>query len=187
MPSAPLPSNWPRPASSESRREARLLVALALDVEPGIVVGYPERPIEAAARPRLAALVGAARGARALCASRRAAPVLEPRFRALARYARSATGQRDVGGGGARPVDGPRRTAAPSRFRHRQRLPSPGAVIASCRTPSVSASTSFPGRRESRDAMPQRSVSASARCSPWAAGAKQFPAKPMLSSPTLPI
>jgi release factor glutamine methyltransferase len=41
---------------TESRREARLLVALALDVEPGIVLGYPERPVDVAAEARLAAL-----------------------------------------------------------------------------------------------------------------------------------
>lgn len=41
---------------AESRREARLLVALALDVEPGVVLGYPERPLDAATQARLAAL-----------------------------------------------------------------------------------------------------------------------------------
>ena len=41
---------------AESRREARLLVALALGVEPGVVLGYPERPIDTAAQARLAAL-----------------------------------------------------------------------------------------------------------------------------------
>jgi release factor glutamine methyltransferase len=43
-------------AITESRREARLLVALALGVEPGVVLGYPERPLEAAAQARLATL-----------------------------------------------------------------------------------------------------------------------------------
>ena len=43
-------------AIAESRREARLLVALALGVEPGVVLGYPERPLGAAAQARLAAL-----------------------------------------------------------------------------------------------------------------------------------
>ena len=43
-------------AIGESRREARLLVALALDVEPGVVLGYPERPLDATAQARLAAL-----------------------------------------------------------------------------------------------------------------------------------
>ena len=41
---------------AESRREARLLVALTLGVEPGVVLGYPERPLDAAAQARLAAL-----------------------------------------------------------------------------------------------------------------------------------
>jgi release factor glutamine methyltransferase len=41
---------------AESRREARLLVALALGVEPGVVFGYPERPVDAVAQGRLAAL-----------------------------------------------------------------------------------------------------------------------------------
>jgi release factor glutamine methyltransferase len=41
---------------AESRREARLLVALALGVEPGVVLGYPERPLDATAEARLAAL-----------------------------------------------------------------------------------------------------------------------------------
>lgn len=40
----------------EPRREARLLVALALGVEPGAVLGYPERGLDPAARTRLAAL-----------------------------------------------------------------------------------------------------------------------------------
>ena len=43
-------------AIAESRREARLLVALALGVEPGVVLGYPERPLDGAAQARLAAL-----------------------------------------------------------------------------------------------------------------------------------
>ncbi|HWG79463.1 MAG TPA: peptide chain release factor N(5)-glutamine methyltransferase [Stellaceae bacterium] len=41
---------------AESRREARLLVALALGVDPGVVLGYPERPLDATAQARLAAL-----------------------------------------------------------------------------------------------------------------------------------
>jgi release factor glutamine methyltransferase len=41
----------------EARREARLLVALALDADPAIVLGYPERPLESAARRRLDGLV----------------------------------------------------------------------------------------------------------------------------------
>lgn len=41
---------------AEARREARLLVALALGVEPGAVLGYPERPLDATAQARLAAL-----------------------------------------------------------------------------------------------------------------------------------
>lgn len=41
---------------AEARREARLLVALALGVEPGVVLGYPERPLDATAQARLAAL-----------------------------------------------------------------------------------------------------------------------------------
>jgi release factor glutamine methyltransferase len=42
---------------AEPRREARLLVALALGAEPAAVLGYPERPLEAAARARLDGLV----------------------------------------------------------------------------------------------------------------------------------
>jgi release factor glutamine methyltransferase len=41
---------------TESRREARLVVALALGVEPGVVLGYPERPLDATAQARLVAL-----------------------------------------------------------------------------------------------------------------------------------
>jgi release factor glutamine methyltransferase len=42
---------------AEPRREARLLVALALGAEPAAVLGYPERPLEAAAQARLDGLV----------------------------------------------------------------------------------------------------------------------------------
>jgi release factor glutamine methyltransferase len=58
---------------AESRREARLLVALALGVESGVVLGYPERPIDAAAQTRLAALTArrAAREPYARLAGRR--------------------------------------------------------------------------------------------------------------------
>jgi release factor glutamine methyltransferase len=38
---------------AEPRREARLLVALALGVEPAMVLGYPERPLDPAAQARL--------------------------------------------------------------------------------------------------------------------------------------
>jgi release factor glutamine methyltransferase len=38
---------------AEPRREARLLVALALGVAPATVLGYPERPLEPAAQARL--------------------------------------------------------------------------------------------------------------------------------------
>ncbi len=41
----------------EARREARLLVALALGVEPAVVLGYPERVLGTAAERRLEALV----------------------------------------------------------------------------------------------------------------------------------
>jgi release factor glutamine methyltransferase len=41
---------------AEPRREARLLVALALGVEPTAVLGYPERPLEPAVRARLEGL-----------------------------------------------------------------------------------------------------------------------------------
>jgi release factor glutamine methyltransferase len=41
----------------DSRREARRIVALALGVEPGTVLGYPERPIDTPAQHRLAALL----------------------------------------------------------------------------------------------------------------------------------
>lgn len=41
----------------ESRREARLLVALAIGEDPAIVMGYPERPLAAEAGVRLAGFV----------------------------------------------------------------------------------------------------------------------------------
>lgn len=41
---------------AQARREARLLVALALGVEPGVVLGYPDRPIDSPAAERLAFL-----------------------------------------------------------------------------------------------------------------------------------
>jgi release factor glutamine methyltransferase len=41
---------------AEARRDARLLVALAQGVEPGVVLGYPERVLDGAARARLAGL-----------------------------------------------------------------------------------------------------------------------------------
>jgi release factor glutamine methyltransferase len=58
---------------AESRREARLLVALALGVEPGVVLGYPERPLDAAVQARLVALTArrAAREPYARLAGRR--------------------------------------------------------------------------------------------------------------------
>ena len=58
---------------AESRREARLLAALALGVEPGVVLGYPERPLDAAVQARLAALTArrAAREPYARLAGRR--------------------------------------------------------------------------------------------------------------------
>jgi release factor glutamine methyltransferase len=58
---------------TEARREARLLVALALGVEPSIVLGYPERAVDSAARVRLAALTArrAAREPYARLAGRR--------------------------------------------------------------------------------------------------------------------
>lgn len=57
----------------EARREARLLVALALGVEPAVVLGFPERPIDAAAQERLNALTArrAAREPYARLAGRR--------------------------------------------------------------------------------------------------------------------
>ncbi len=42
----------------EARREARLLVALAIEADPAIVLGYPERPMAERARRRLACFVG---------------------------------------------------------------------------------------------------------------------------------
>ncbi len=42
---------------AEPRREARLVVALALEVEPGVVLGYPERVLDPGAAARLEALV----------------------------------------------------------------------------------------------------------------------------------
>jgi release factor glutamine methyltransferase len=41
----------------EPRREARLLLALAIGVDPGIVIGYPERVLDAAAQDKVAAFV----------------------------------------------------------------------------------------------------------------------------------
>lgn len=41
----------------EARREARLLVALALDADPSVVLGYPERSLGERARQRLDSLV----------------------------------------------------------------------------------------------------------------------------------
>jgi release factor glutamine methyltransferase len=57
----------------EARREARLLVALAAGVEPGTVLGWPERRLDAAAEMRLAELAGrrAAREPYARLAGRR--------------------------------------------------------------------------------------------------------------------
>jgi release factor glutamine methyltransferase len=42
---------------AEPRREARLLTALALGVDPAIVLGYPERAIDESARERLGSLL----------------------------------------------------------------------------------------------------------------------------------
>lgn len=42
---------------AEPRREARLIVALALKVDPGVVLGYPERVLDPGAAARLEALV----------------------------------------------------------------------------------------------------------------------------------
>jgi release factor glutamine methyltransferase len=58
---------------AEARREARLLVALALGVQPGVVLGYPERAIDTAAQTRLDALTArrAAREPYARLAGRR--------------------------------------------------------------------------------------------------------------------
>jgi release factor glutamine methyltransferase len=41
----------------DSRREARLILGLALGVEPAAVLGYPERPLDAVAAARFASLV----------------------------------------------------------------------------------------------------------------------------------
>jgi len=61
------------------RREARLVVALALAVEPAVTLGWPERVLDAAARARLAALAArrAAREPYARLAGRRAFWTLE--------------------------------------------------------------------------------------------------------------
>ncbi|HZB92985.1 MAG TPA: peptide chain release factor N(5)-glutamine methyltransferase [Stellaceae bacterium] len=75
---------------AEARREARLLVALAAGVEPGAVLGWPERPLDSAAEARLAMLAArrAAREPYARLAGRRqfwsldftlSAATLEPR------------------------------------------------------------------------------------------------------------
>ena len=40
-----------------ARREARLLVGMALEAAPELLVAYPERPVESDARRRLAGLV----------------------------------------------------------------------------------------------------------------------------------
>lgn len=42
---------------AEPRREARLILALALEIDPAMVLGYPERSIDDAARARLEGLV----------------------------------------------------------------------------------------------------------------------------------
>jgi len=42
---------------AEPRREARLILALALAVDPGIVLGYPERLIDGAGQARFEALI----------------------------------------------------------------------------------------------------------------------------------
>jgi release factor glutamine methyltransferase len=42
----------------EPRREARLILGLALEVDPGVILGYPERPIDEAARARFDELIG---------------------------------------------------------------------------------------------------------------------------------
>jgi len=42
---------------AESRREARLILALALGVEPTLVLGYPERPLDPPAAARFASLI----------------------------------------------------------------------------------------------------------------------------------
>ena len=41
----------------EARREARLLVALAAEIEPTVVLGYPERPLDPLAQARLGELL----------------------------------------------------------------------------------------------------------------------------------
>jgi release factor glutamine methyltransferase len=45
-----------RAGVAEPRREARLLLALAMGVDPGVVLGYPERELAAAAQARLTPL-----------------------------------------------------------------------------------------------------------------------------------
>jgi release factor glutamine methyltransferase len=46
-----------RAGIAEPRREARLLLALATGVEPGVILGYPERELDAAAQQLLVPLV----------------------------------------------------------------------------------------------------------------------------------
>src|SRR5579864_970863 len=45
-----------RAGIAEPRREARLLLALALGVDPGIILGYPERILDAVTQERIMAL-----------------------------------------------------------------------------------------------------------------------------------
>lgn len=45
-----------RAGIAEPRREARLLLALALGLDPGIILGYPERVLDAAAQARIVPL-----------------------------------------------------------------------------------------------------------------------------------
>ncbi len=114
----------------------------------------PSAPLAPAASLRLARLVRAPRGARAGLAPGRTARILEPRFRAVARHARSPARQRDPGRRGAgasarsaggrahpRPWHGhgvpvagaPGRIAEGDRLRHRRRARGGGRGARQCR------------------------------------------------------
>ena len=94
---------------------------------------------------RLEALVARRAAREPISRLARQARILEPRFRALARHARSAAGQRDPDRGGA----GTHCRIAPRRCASSISAPAPGACCwrccRSCRTPPASASISSPG------------------------------------------
>ena len=133
-----------RMSSRAARRGSSLALAAGLD--PAIVLGYPERPLDADGAAALRR-PGRAPRARASRVSRLAGrrefwsldfalspDTLDPRPDSETLIAAALAAHPD--------------RAAPlrmSRFRHRHRLPAAGAAQRSCRTRSASASTSVPG------------------------------------------